>query len=214
MITEEQTELTVRGKEEKVDHDLVRHLVFLHDAHDQKNNDDARGKLANLRYAMRDQLHAEYPVGRVFPALAPIKKTGNSEHLSGDVERNEWRTLIAGLFGFAHDNIEDIKGISLGYALRTLYETRENDSLERRFMSLLNADAEHLPGHLRQSISLLKAESIRLDWEMLLHDVCSWDAPGKRIQKRWIQDYYRSRKVDKSIPVAPDATPEDTDDQS
>jgi CRISPR type I-E-associated protein CasB/Cse2 len=213
MITEDQIELTTREKEEKVDHDLIRHLIRLHDAHDETNNDNARGKLANLRYAMRDQLHAEYPVGRVFPALALIKKTGNAEYLSDDAERNEWRTLIAGLFGFAYDNIEHTRGVSLGYALRTLYEARENDSLERRFMSLLNADAEHLPGHLRQSISLLKAESIGLDWEMLLHDVCSWNAPGKYIQKKWIQHYYRSRKEDKPAPAMPAANSEDTNDQ-
>lgn len=184
---------------------LMRHLIGLHQSHDKTNNNDARGKLANLRYAMRDRLHADYPFGRALPALAP-------DALTDDADRNEWRTLIAGLFGYAHDEVEDKQGVSLGAALRSLYDVRQNESLERRFMALLNSDAEHLPGHLRQSISLLKTESIGLDWGMLLRDVCAWNAPNKPIQKKWIRDYYRSRKADNADAAPTDDT--DTDDLS
>lgn len=177
------------AEEESADRILMRHLVGLHEDHDKRHDVSARGKLANLRYGMRDRLHADYPVGRVFPALAP-------EGLTDDKDRNEWRTLIAGLFGYAHDEVEDAANVSLGTALRSLFEKRENDSLERRFMAMLNADVEHLPGHLRQSISLLKADGIGIDWGMLLRDVCAWNATGKPIQKKWIRDYYRSRKDD------------------
>jgi CRISPR system Cascade subunit CasB len=184
-------------QEDVADGILIDHLLSLHRDHDKRHDVTARGKLANLRYAMRDRIHADYPVGRVFPAL----KVGS---LTDNADRNEWRTLIAGLFGYAHDDVENRRGISLGVALRDLFEKRENESLERRFMALLNADAEHLPGHLRQSISLLKAENIGLGWERLLTDVCNWNVSGKRVQKTWIQDYYRSRKVDKA---ASEATP-------
>jgi CRISPR system Cascade subunit CasB len=191
-------------EEHAADYVLVRHLLKLHRDHDKKHDVTARGKLANLRYAMRDRLHAEYPVGRVFPAM----EVGG---LTDDDDRNEWRTLIAGLFGFAHDEVEDVPGVSLGNALRSLYEKRENDSLERRFMAMLNADAEHLPGYLRQSISLLKAESIGLDWVMLLADVCAWNAPGRLVQKKWTRDYYRSRKASNtaSDPAATEAGNDD-----
>ena len=190
-------------EEHAADYVLVRHLLKLHRDHDKKHDVTARGKLANLRYAMRDRLHAEYPVGRVFPAM----EVGG---LTGDADRNEWRTLVAGLFGFAHDEVEDMPGVSLGSALRSLYEKRENDSLERRFMALLNTDAEHLPGYLRQSISLLKAEGIGLDWGTLLADICAWNAPGKPVQKKWIRDYYRSRK-DNNTALDPATTEADND---
>ena len=193
-------------QEEHADGVLIGHLLKLHDAHDKRHDVTARGKLANLRYAMRDRLHADYPVGRVFPAL----EVGG---LTNDPDRNEWRTLIAGLFGFAHDDVQDMTGVSLGAALRSLFERRENNSLERRFMALLNADAEHLPGHLRQSVSLLKAESIGLDWEMFLTDVCAWRVTGKPVQKRWIQDYYRSRR-DSDSALEPTAAGADTNDLS
>lgn len=74
-------------------------------------------------------------------------------------------------------------------------------------MTLLNADAEHLPGHLRQAISLLKAEGIGLDWGLLLSNVCDWNIAGKRVQKQWVSDYYRSRK-DNAAPTATETTNE------
>jgi CRISPR system Cascade subunit CasB len=178
-------------QEYDADRILMKHLIRLHEDHDKRHDVTARGKLANLRYGMRDRLSDEYPVGRVVPALAIGGLTDNEY-------RNNWRTVVAGLFGFAHDEVEDMREVSLGRALRRLYDVRQNDSLERRFMALLNADAEHLPGYLRQSISLLKAENIGLDWGTLLVDVCFWDVPGKFTQKKWIRDYYRSPKDDKA----------------
>lgn len=183
---------------------LMRHLLSLHEDHDKRHDITARGKLANLRYALRDRLHGDYPVGRVFPALISGVLTDSRDH-------NEWRTLIAGLFGYAHDEVLDTQGISLGNALRNMYEIRQNDSLEKRYMTLLNCDAEHLPGHLRQSISILKTESVGIDWGLLLTHVLSWSAPGKPIQKRWVEDYYKTIRDNKDEPnqdvntvIAPD----------
>ncbi|HLJ56864.1 MAG TPA: type I-E CRISPR-associated protein Cse2/CasB [Chthonomonadaceae bacterium] len=177
----------MHDEERIADYRLISHLARLHEDHDKRNDVDARGKLANLRYAMRDRLHTDYPVGRVFPALA-------EGALSDNPERNEWRTLIAGLYGYAHDEVAQRDGVSLGTALRDLFEARQNESLERRFMALLNTDPEQLPGHLRQAISLLKAEKIGLDWKMLLDQAAAWSASGRWVQKRWTRDYYRSRK--------------------
>ncbi len=190
-------------EEYEADRVLMRHLIFLHEEHDKKHDVSARGKLANLRYGMRDRLHDLYPVGRVFPALREGSLTDNNE-------RNEWRTLIAALYGYAHDEIGDVGGITLGFALRTLADKRESDSLERRFMAMLNADAEHLPGYLRQSVSLLKAEGIGLDWGALLGDVAQWQHPEKRTQKKWVRDYYKSRKSDANAPLIPEVKPNET----
>jgi CRISPR type I-E-associated protein CasB/Cse2 len=184
-------------KENEADHTLMTHLAKLHENYNKQHDADSRGKLANLRYAMRDRLHADYPIGRVIPALEP-------GGMADDADRNEWRTVIAGLFGFAHADVEDKRGKSLGTALRDLFEARQNESLERRFMMLLNSDAEHLPGHLRQAISLLKAQGLALDWSMLLADASAWSARDKWAQKKWVRDYYRSRKTDAG--ATPDTT--------
>ncbi len=188
-------------EEKDADELLIDHLLYLHEAHDKRHDANARGKLANLRYGLRDRLHSDYPVGRVFPAM-PLGGMTN------DPDRNEWRTLIASLFGFSHDEIEHEKKTSLGSALRSLYDQEDRESLERRFMALLNADEEHLPGHLRQSISLLKSAKIpiSLDWKVLLNDVCAWNMPGKVIQKKWARDYYRAPKQNSPTPSLPDNT--------
>ncbi|MEM4723906.1 MAG: type I-E CRISPR-associated protein Cse2/CasB, partial [Candidatus Hadarchaeum sp.] len=115
-------------EERSADRLLIRHLLELHDAHDGASAVDARGKLASLRYGLRDRLHADYPCGRVIGALA-------AGTLTGDTERNEWRTVIAALFGYAHDEVRQEQGVSLGTALRRLYDIRGNESLERRFMA-------------------------------------------------------------------------------
>ncbi len=177
---------------------LIDHLLQLHADHDEKTNHDARGKLANLRYALRDRLNSDYPDWRVIPAL-------EEGCLPEDPTRYLWYTLVAALFGFAHDEVANRNNVSLGTAFRDLYEDRKTESTERRFMALLSADAEHLPGHLRHTISLLKTpkdKPIGLGWKMLLYDVCHWSEPDKRVQKRWIRDYYRPRRAadDRSAP--------------
>ena len=169
---------------------LIKHLLDLHNNHDEKTNHEARGKLANLRYALRDRLHSDYPDWRVIPAL-------EEGCLPDDPDRYLWYTLIAALFGLAHDEVTNRKNVSLGSAFRDLYEDRRTESTERRFMALLSSDAEHLPGHLRHAISLMKTpkdKPIGLDWKMLLYDVCHWNHSEKQVQKRWIRDYYRTRR--------------------
>lgn len=173
---------------------LIQWLIRLHEAHDKENNLSARGRLANLRYGLRNRLHEDYPIGRVMTAFDSSQGV-----LSDDDETNEWFTVVAALYGFAHDKVEHDERVSMGRALRELYTKRENESLERRFMALLNADAENLPGHLRQAISLLKTEEIGVDWHLLLNDVRRWDAPGKPVQKRWGRDYYRYRASEDEI---------------
>jgi CRISPR type I-E-associated protein CasB/Cse2 len=73
-------------------------------------------------------------------------------------------------------------------------------------MALLNSDAEHLPGHLRQTISLLKSEENGLDRKRLLLHVLAWGAPGTPVQKRWITDYYRTRRNDTDGDSVPEGT--------
>jgi CRISPR system Cascade subunit CasB len=178
---------------------LVPVLLRLHRECDQ--NGEARARLANLRHGLRDRLHADYPVGRVFPALSGVDLSNHDDTI-------EWYTVIAALFGFAHKEVEYEAGTSLGSASRELYIKRQSDSLERRFMALLNSDAEYLPGHLRQTLSLMKAESIKIDWERLLRDTLRWNEEGKPVQKQWARDYYRSRPTDNTTAeTATDNTP-------
>lgn len=63
-------------------------------------------------------------------------------------------------------------------------------STERRFVTLLDSDADQLGHRLRQMVALLKDE--RLDFGALLGDLLRWHAAHKPVQQQWARDYYRA----------------------
>lgn len=99
---------------------------------------------------------------------------------------DHWYYVTATLFGSfpKHQN-----GRSLGRAFRPL--RAKSDSMEARFVALLNAHPEDLDDHLRHAISLLKANEQPLDWFRLLDDLIQWDHPEGHVQLRWARDFYK-----------------------
>lgn len=71
-------------------------------------------------------------------------------------------------------------------------------STERRFIALLDADADELPYRLRQMIALLKDQAI--DFDALLADLLRWHAPGKRTQNLWARQFYRTLHKETDLP--------------
>src|SRR5262245_49784320 len=69
--------------------------------------------------------------------------------------------LIAALFGlYPGENWTSSEGrlrTNLGASLRWFADKSSSESVERRFVALLNAHADDLSEHLRQTISLLKS---------------------------------------------------------
>ena len=89
------------------------------------------------------------------------------------------------------------EGRSLAKAFGSLW--RKNDqrpSLERRFIALLEADADGLAEHLRHVVTLLKDEPF--DHAALLADLRELMKPyaterQNRIRARWAKDFYRTQ---------------------
>lgn len=73
----------------------------------------------------------------------------------------------------------------------------QSESLERRFVALLNCHREDLSYHLRQAVSLLKAKDVTIDWRQLLRDVLFWDHEERFVQQQWARDFWQ-RRVDES----------------
>jgi CRISPR system Cascade subunit CasB len=69
-------------------------------------------------------------------------------------------------------------------------DKRKLTSTEKRFINLLDADADQLPYRLRQMVALLK--EYRLDFGQLLKDLMHWNSSKKTTQTGWAQDYYRN----------------------
>jgi len=82
--------------------------------------------------------------------------------------------------------------INLGASLALLREDDKTrgDSLERRFVALLNAHADDLPQHLRQAISLLKSKDKPVNWLRLLRDLKQWDREDCRVQRLWAKGFW------------------------
>ncbi|MDI9549925.1 MAG: type I-E CRISPR-associated protein Cse2/CasB [Chloroflexota bacterium] len=76
------------------------------------------------------------------------------------------------------------------------------DATERRFVSLLAAHADDLAYHLRQAVTLCKANSIPVNWAQLFRDVQYWGAPSGSVQRAWARAYWG--RSDEDSPSQPE----------
>ena len=81
-------------------------------------------------------------------------------------------------------------GRSFGASMARLKEATKSESIERRFVALLNSHRDDLPAHLRHAVSLLKSKEIPIDWPLLLYDLRSWDHPDRFVQRTWAGDFW------------------------
>lgn len=79
---------------------------------------------------------------------------------------------------------------NLGASLARLANTTNSESVERRFVALLNCHSEDLPDHLRHAVGLLRTEDIPINWERLLRDIQDWDREDRRVQRKWARAYW------------------------
>jgi len=146
-----------------------------------------RGALADLRSGLGKE---PGKMARVHKYVAPYLP---EEYRTDD----HWYYLTATLFGLfpKHKN-----GVSVGKAFCPLKE--KSDSMEARFVALLNAHPDDLADHLRHIISLLKANEQPIDWFKLLDDLLRWDDPEGKVQLRWARDFYKTFVTDEGDTVS------------
>ena len=140
-----------------------------------------RGALAALRRGLGadpGQTPEMYPY--VFP------------YTTGMTRSNENACFIAAsLFALHHDgNSQD----TLGTVFRKIKHKKDSESIEQRFVALLNADKEDLPIHLRHAIALAKGEDIPIGWRELLKGIRFWDYDDRFIQRKWARDFWGYNK--------------------
>jgi CRISPR system Cascade subunit CasB len=139
-----------------------------------KEGQEDRGSLADLRSGLGKN---PGEMARVHKHVVP--------YLPEKSYDDRWYYVTATLFGLfpRHQS-----GQSLGRAFRPL--RKKSDSMEARFVALLNAHPEDLDDHLRHAVSLLKANEQPLDWFRLLDDLIQWDYPDGCVQLNWARDFY------------------------
>jgi CRISPR system Cascade subunit CasB len=139
-----------------------------------KEGQENRGALADLRSGLGKE---PGDMARVHKHVVPYLPEKNYN--------DRWYYLTAALFGAFP---QQRKGSSLGAAFRPLKQ--KSDSMEARFVALLNAHPDDLDDHLRHAVSLLKANEQPLDWFRLLDDLLQWDHPERHVQLKWARDFY------------------------
>lgn len=151
------------------------------------------GALATLRRSLAFE-PGSYP--RAFPYV---------ERFVGDAYERDARRLalyvVAGLFAAHPEPGQQSFAAAFGRLARLRKASTEREyslSIERRFVALLEADADSIPIHLRHAISLLKAEGLGLNYASLLDDLGVWMNPHlnlDRVRQRWARDFYRATQA-------------------
>lgn len=141
-----------------------------------KEGQEDRGALADLRSGLGKE---PGEMARVHKHVVP--------YLPESRHDDRWYYIAATLFGsFPKPQSK----CSVGAAFRPL--RIKSDSMEARFVGLLNAHPDDLDDHLRHAVSLLKANEQPIDWFRLLDDLLQWDHPEGHVQLRWARDFYRN----------------------
>lgn len=94
--------------------------------------------------------------------------------------------LVAGLYALKDGTHEE--GRTLAQALQEASVKRESASVEKRFLSLLDADRDQIAFRLRQAVGLVEGG---LDFAKLLDDLLWWFHPDRKVQVRWAREFYR-----------------------
>lgn len=163
-----------------------RFVVHLDKLNPNKNPTANRKALAELRRSLSFDLGTHIPA---YPYVEPFVEYIDSGW------KHDMYYLVAGLYATYPD--ASVQPGDFGKAMADLARERDSESLERRFLAMLAAeDRGQLAYHLRQLVSLLKAESISLNYARLLRDLWAWRHPDRYVQRRWAQSYYRTPRSD------------------
>ena len=159
-----------------------------------KEGHEDRAALADLRSGLG---RAPGEMARVHRHVVPYLAEKNY----GD----RWYYLTATLFGLHPSHKDPVEHVAngrtwkehwtVGRAFRPLAfppNEPKKESMEARFVALLNAHPDDLADHLRHAVSLLKSNEQPLDWFQLLDDLLNWDRPEGYVQLKWARDFYKA----------------------
>lgn len=162
-------------------------------------NKEDRAALAALRRGLGKQPGATSDAHRYVVPWLPREAT---------VRQEDAYYLIASLFAWHQRNWpghpDDRFATNLGASFSRLKNARESDSVEKRFVALLDCHPDDLANHLRHAVSLLRASEIPVDWAQLLEDVQHWGWESRTVQRSWARAYWGRAQTDEGPEKADD----------
>jgi CRISPR system Cascade subunit CasB len=110
--------------------------------------------------------------------------------LPKDTRQTRWFFLVGSLFGL-HPQAAPAGEETVGTLFARMRDhDRASESLEGRFVALLNAHEDDLGEHLRHAVSLARSRNIAVDFNRLLADLLRWSHPERFVQLRWGRDFW------------------------
>lgn len=106
-------------------------------------------------------------------------------------QNKDYIYMIASLFAL---HPQSANSGNMGEHMRRLDPTLENAATERRFMHLLKMRRETIERPLRQCISILKSNEIRVNWNQLYWDMYRWNEQDYRVQEQWTKSFLWHRQ--------------------
>jgi len=148
---------------------FIKHLRRLADP-----NTGDTGAIAALR---RSLAFDPGTYAKSFPYVEPFTH--------GDGWQRKTLYLVAGLYA---EHKKHQIGRSFARVLAGLKQEKGSESLERRFLALLDADEDQIAYRLRQNVRL--ASEHAFDWVKFTRDLMSWFHPDRYVQVKWARDYF------------------------
>jgi CRISPR system Cascade subunit CasB len=104
--------------------------------------------------------------------------------------------LVAGLFALHpaswRREAGDKRPTNFGASFAWLRSNTDSDSIERRFVALLDCHENDLAEHLRHAVSLLRSKEIPVNWAQLLKDLRNWNHEDRFAQRSWARSFWGS----------------------
>jgi len=116
-----------------------------------------------------------------FPYVEPF--------VSGDGWPRKALYLAAGLFA-EHQKHQPSRPFAR--VLAEVKQERGSESLEQRFLALLDADEDQIAYRLRQNVRLVS--EYPFDWVGFTKDLLNWFHPDRFVQVNWARDYFGGLK--------------------
>jgi CRISPR type I-E-associated protein CasB/Cse2 len=109
--------------------------------------------------------------------------------------------LAAGLFAWVKGGCPQVDKVNFGEAFGAGLTLEGKQQREKRFIDLLDTDAEELPYKLRQAISLIARDTVGLDWVRLIRHLAHWDHPDRWVQKEWARGFWAAAEPQPNVIV-------------
>jgi CRISPR system Cascade subunit CasB len=114
----------------------------------------------------------------------------------------EEAVLVAGLFAWVKGDCPQRQKVNIGAAFGANLTLEKKQKREKRFIDLLDTDADELPYKLRQVVTLIARDGVGLDWEMLIQHLGHWEHPQRWVQKEWARAFWTASEPEPNIVVS------------